>query len=416
MGGLGKIGIGKGLARLAALAGVLLLAIFAAAPSEAQEKRIALVIGNGTYTEVNSLSNSVNDAKLMSRTLETLGFEVMYRDNLDKRSMEKVLGDFANKLEAAGSNAVSLVYYAGHGVQLNGENFLLPVDVPLRRAADLGLNAIRATDVLAQMESAKSRVKIVILDACRDNPFELTYRSVTRGGGLADIKVGNTEFYIAYAATSGNVAWDGDGDARNSPYALALAKYLVQPDTEISEVFRLVRNDVANVTRGRQLPETRTTLRSQFFFFPKSSGAKLAQATTPAPIPVSTAPAVPARDPAATANPPRPGAPVTLINLMGDWCLSPSRNGADFRMFFGPKLWRQNTSNINNYTVTSIDKVAEDILRVQSDQRDPQDQSRMMHVVSEFGEFSSDGRKMTYLRASTDGAAWRDYNLPFEKC
>ncbi|HEV7693958.1 MAG TPA: caspase family protein [Hyphomonadaceae bacterium] len=425
MGGLSKTWIGQGLARLAALAGLVLFALFAAAPSLAQEKRIALVIGNGTYAEVNSLSNSINDARLMRSTLQSLGFEVIYKENMDKRSMEKVLGDFANKLEAAGSDAVSLVYYAGHGVQLNGENYLLPVDVPLRRAADLGLNAIRAGDVLNQMESAKSRVKIVILDACRDNPFELTMRSVTRGGGLADMRLGNTEFFIAYAATSGNVAWDGDGDARNSPYALALAKFLATPDTEISEIFRMVRNEVATTTRNRQLPEARTTLRQQFFFNPRSGGTRVAAATNgiyppPASIPVAPVPVVVAErdaDAVAPINAGRSslpaGAPITIANLMGKWCLN-SRNGMDFSMTFRPKIWEQNTGTLNLYDMT-ISQVREDLLRVESPQKDPKDPSRTVQVVATFGQFSDDGKTMNYIQASENGVL-KTYNQQFRKC
>jgi hypothetical protein len=413
--GRGRHGIRKGLARLACLAGFFLVALLAAAPGNAQEKRIALVIGNGNYAEINSLSNSVNDAKLLRSTLETLGFEVMYRDNVDKRSMEKLLGDFANKLEAAGSDAVSLVYYAGHGVQYNGENYLLPVDVPLRRAADLGLNAIRAGDVLNQMESAKARVKIVILDACRDNPFELTARSVTRGGGLADMRLGNTEFFIAYAATAGNVAWDGDGDAKNSPYALALVKFLATPDTEISEIFRMVRNEVATTTRNRQLPEARTTLRQQFFFNPRSGGTRVAAATSgvypqPAPLPAAPAPAPVARDPAASAvmNTRPSGAPVTISNLMGvKWCYN--ARGANFNMTLQPKSWEQTTTGVMKIqTITAVSKIGEDLLRVDSIVDG-------VPVASEFGGFSADGRTMIYIGARI-GSLWTDYNLQFSKC
>jgi hypothetical protein len=417
MGGLGRDGIGHGLARLVALASFFLAVFLAAAPGYAEEKRIALVIGNGAYAEVNSLSNSINDARLLRTTLQSLGFEVIYRENIDKRSMERVLGDFANKLEAAGSDSVSLVYYAGHGVQLNGENFLLPVDVPMRRAADLGLNAIRASDVLNQMESAKSRVKIVILDACRDNPFELTARSTTRGGGLADMRLGNTEFFIAYAATSGNVAWDGDGDAKNSPYALALAKFLATPGAEISEVFRLVRNEVATTTRGRQLPEARTTLRQQFFFNTKAGGTALAAAAPSAlpPLPSSPEPVV-AREPAAlasTASPSPAGAPIGIVNLMGKWCLN-NRNGADFKMTFKPTTWEQNTGSINLYSII-VSKVRDDLLHVESVQKVRGDTSREEEVVSEFGEFSADGKTMKYLRARRSGV-WETYDMPFRKC
>jgi hypothetical protein len=268
-------------------------------------------------------------------------------------------------------------------------------------------------------------VKIVILDACRDNPFELTMRSVTRGGGLADMRLGNTEFFIAYAATSGNVAWDGDGDAKNSPYALALAKFLATPDTEISEIFRMVRNEVATTTRNRQLPEARTTLRQQFFFNPRSGGTRVAAATSgiypaPAPVPVVPAPVAVAErdtDSGAPINAGRSslplGAPITIASLMGKWCLN-NRNGMDFNMTFKPKTWEQNSGQINLYDIT-ISQVREDLLRIEHDQRDPKDSSRMIHVVSTFGDFGSDGKTMEYIQAVRNGEL-QTYNQQYRKC
>jgi hypothetical protein len=418
-------GIWKALLALVALAGV---ALAAAQTADAQEKRIALVVGNGKYDEINSLTNPINDARLMRSTLQGLGFEVIYRENVDKRSMEKTIGEFASKLYDAGRDTVSLVYYAGHGVQSNGENFLLPTDTPLRRETDLRLNAVRAGDILAQMEGAQSRVKIVILDACRDNPFELSFRSLTRSGGLADMRMGNAEFFIAYAATSGNVAWDGDGDAKNSPYALALAKYLGTADTDISEAFRLIRNEVANVTRGRQLPEARTTLRSQFFFNPKTKKPLMAQVDLPPEPPVTppTPVAAPSPTPSPTSSPvvaanagdtrsdPLPsvhtGAPIKVSGLTGTWC-DVARAGSDFRMKISSNRWEQLFSGHSNvYVVRNISQLRDDTLQMTSTQEGET-------VISEFGEFGADGKSMSYLRQRKGSGDWTDFNnRRYKKC
>lgn len=230
----------------------------AVSSAQAAGARIALVIGNSNYTAITPLKNPARDARLIRQTLhDKLGFEVIYAENASKAQLERAIGRYGARLAAAGADAVAVFYYAGHGVQSGGENFLLPVDITIAREAELVLRSVRAEDVLRQMQGARAATKIVFLDACRDNPFAARFK-MTGGGGLGDIALGNTEFIIGYAATAGLSAEDGDG--KNSPYATALAQYLATPNTEISEILRLVRKDVVTATRGRQLPEARTTL------------------------------------------------------------------------------------------------------------------------------------------------------------
>jgi len=235
-----------------------LLFCMAVSPAHAAATRIALVIGNSNYTAITRLKNPARDARLIQRTLrDKLGFEVIYAENAGKAQLERAIARYGARLATAGAGAVAVFYYAGHGVQSGGENFLLPVDIALDREAELVLRSVRAEDVLRQMQGAKASAKIVILDACRDNPFGARFR-MEGGGGLGDIALGNSEFIIGYAATSGLSAEDGDG--RNSPYAIALARHLATPNQEISEILRMVRSDVVASTKGRQLPEARTTL------------------------------------------------------------------------------------------------------------------------------------------------------------
>lgn len=227
-------------------------------PAQAAGARIALVIGNSNYTTITRLKNPARDARLIRQTLrDKLGFEVIYAENAGKAQLERAIARYGARLATAGADAVAVFYYAGHGVQSGGENFLLPVDIIIDREAELVLRSVRAEDVLRQMQGARAATKIVILDACRDNPFAARFK-MTGGTGLGDIALGNTEFIIGYAATAGLSAEDGDG--RNSPYAVALAQHLATPNKEIFEILRLVRKDVATVTEGRQLPEARTTL------------------------------------------------------------------------------------------------------------------------------------------------------------
>lgn len=226
--------------------------------AQAAGARIALVIGNSSYTSITPLKNPARDARLIRQTLhDKLGFEVIYAEDASKAQLERAVARYSDRLALAGPDVIAVFYYAGHAVQSGGENFLLPVDITIHREAELVLRSVRAEDVLRQMQGARAAAKIVILDACRDNPFTARFK-MEGGSGLGDIALGNSEFIIGYAATAGLSAEDGDG--KNSPYAIALADHLATPNKEISEILRMVRSDVVVSTEGRQLPEARTTL------------------------------------------------------------------------------------------------------------------------------------------------------------
>ncbi|MCK6453202.1 MAG: caspase family protein [Alphaproteobacteria bacterium] len=186
------------------VAGVLSLLSFS--PVSAQtEKRVVPVIGNAAYPE-NPLKNPVNDARAMASVLKQTGFQVIVRENATKQDMERAVGEFGRALQPG---AVALFYYAGHGVQVNGRNFLIPVDASIESEHSVRLETLDVDLVLDQIASRGSDVNVVILDACRNNPFERRFRS--RGGGLAQIDAPKGTL-IAYATAPGRTALDGAGD------------------------------------------------------------------------------------------------------------------------------------------------------------------------------------------------------------
>ena len=222
-------------------------------------RRVALVIGNGRYQHAAQLPNPPNDAADIAQALRKLGFDVVEGRDLGKREMEDKIREFGRKLERAD---LALLFYAGHGMQVAGRNYLVPVDAKLERAGDLSLDTIEVGQILAQMEAEK-RVNLVFLDACRDNPLARSFsrslgtRSTSVGSGLAAIQsaVGTL---IAYATQPENVALDGDG--RNSPFTAALLKHMATPSLEISALMKRVRADVIAATREKQVPWDHSSL------------------------------------------------------------------------------------------------------------------------------------------------------------
>lgn len=213
------------------------------------EPRIALVIGNGAYAAVSPLTNPLRDAELMARTLEGLGFEVTLAGDADLAEMQAAISAFGRSLREAGEDATGLFYYAGHGVQSFGRNYILPVDASLTDAADLSLVAVEAEAVLRQMASARNRTNIFILDACRNNPFPDSVGFGETGLAEMDAPAGT---YIAYATSPGRVALDGAGD--NSPFTTALAREIAVPGQTIEAAFKNVRVAVLEETGGQQTP------------------------------------------------------------------------------------------------------------------------------------------------------------------
>jgi uncharacterized caspase-like protein len=210
------------------------------------ETRVALVIGNANYAE-GPLANPGNDAALIARTLRSVGFEVSTVTDGGLEVMKRAILDFGRRL--AGADTVGLFYYAGHGVQLEGENYLIPVGVEINAVEEVPLAAVSLTNLLKTMARSESRLNIVILDACRDNPFPAASRSLARGLAPTSAPSGTL---IAYATAPGEVALDGAGP--NSPYTAALAAEVPLEGSPIEDVFRRTRRKVLEVTAKRQTP------------------------------------------------------------------------------------------------------------------------------------------------------------------
>lgn len=220
------------------------------------ERRIALVIGNSAY-EASPLKNPVNDARDMAATLRQLGFEVQEGIDLTQREMRQMIREFGQKLKSGG---VGLFYYAGHGVQLKGQNYLIPLKVDIQSEADVEDLAVSADLVLNLMDEAGNRLNIVILDACRNNPFARSFRSQSRGLAMMDAPSGTL---IAYATAPGSVA--SDGKERNGLYTQELLKNIKTPGLGIEDIFKRVRISVTNLTQKKQVPWDASSLTSDFY-------------------------------------------------------------------------------------------------------------------------------------------------------
>jgi uncharacterized caspase-like protein len=234
--------------------------VAAAATGDAADKKVALVIGNSKYQHAVTLPNPTSDARMMAATLRGAGFEVVEGEDLTKAGMANALDRFT---EISYDADIALIFYAGHGIQVDGKNFLIPVDTELTSPAHLKTRTVQVDDFLAAMPPDPA-VGIIILDACRDNPLARTLasvlpatRSATLGSGLAPVQAtasgtGTGGILIAYATDPGSVALDGKGV--NSPYTAALAKYIATPGVELQNALTKVRGDVTEATLGRQRP------------------------------------------------------------------------------------------------------------------------------------------------------------------
>jgi uncharacterized caspase-like protein len=231
----------------------------ASAPATNFQHRVALVIGNGAYRFAPALANPANDEADVVDVLHKLNFDVVDGKNLDRRGMEDAIRQFGHKLDDAD---LALFFYSGHGLQVDGKNYLVPIDAKLERTSDLSLDAIDVRTVLTQMQSGQ-RVNLVFLDACRDNPLarslarSIGSRSVSIGQGLGAIE-GALGTMISFSTQPDNVALDGDG--RNSPFTTALLKHLVDHGIDIDVVMRRVRADVIAQTHQKQIPWDHSSL------------------------------------------------------------------------------------------------------------------------------------------------------------
>jgi hypothetical protein len=225
-----------------------------------KEKRLALIIGNSDYIYGGSLTNPVNDARAMANVLKKVGFEVMEYENLTQPDMKKAIDEFGNKLYGYD---VGLFYYAGHGIQSDGFNYLIPIEAQLMAYEDVEYDCVRADRILSKMEYASTSVNVLILDACRDNPFERKWSRAAAGKGLAFMDAPSGSL-VAYATSPGRTAADGIG--KNGLYTEALLKYIQQRGLQIEEVFKNVRREVESKSGGQQTPWESTSLKGYFYF------------------------------------------------------------------------------------------------------------------------------------------------------
>jgi hypothetical protein len=237
------------------------------------ENRLALVIGQSAYRSVPALPNPANDAKAVSQLLSDSGFEVLSASDLSQSSLREKVSEFASQVAAKGSDTVALVFYAGHGLQIDGENYLVPVDVDPKREADIPIQAVRLNDILNTLNSVPSKMRILLLDACRNNPFPELSKTAGHGLALVNTRIGAPGTFLSFSTAPGAEAEDGDG--ANSPYTTALLAAAKEP-APIEDTFKRVRLSVNKVTDGRQTPWDSSSLTDDFRFVAGPAGANAA--------------------------------------------------------------------------------------------------------------------------------------------
>jgi len=249
-------------------------------------KRVALVLGNAGYGS-GPLQNPVNDARDMGAALGRLGFDVILRTDADKRTMLQAVDDFYSRLRGG---EAGLFFYAGHGVQVRERNYLVPVNAVIKRESEVEFEAVDLGRIVAAMEDAGSKVNIVILDACRDNPFKRSFRSASRGLARIDAPLGTV---IAYATAPGQTAADGQG--RNGVYTSRLLAHLATPGLSVQELLMRTRADVVRLSGQKQVPWESSSLTGHFYFTPgriqESAPALAVTAPAPRPSPRAEEPA-----------------------------------------------------------------------------------------------------------------------------
>ena len=280
-----------------------ILAVLALSPLAAQaQNRLALVIGQSAYKNVVQLPNTANDAKQMTALLSQAGFNVTTANDLSQIEMRQAIAEFAAKVAQGGPQTTAAVFYAGHGLQIDGENFLVPIDIDPQRESDIPLEAVRVNDLMNTLGALPTAMRIYMLDACRNNPFPSIAGTAGKGLAMVDTRAGSQGSFISFSTSPGAEAEDGSG--ADSPYTTALLQ-VAHDAVPIEEAFKRVRVAVARDTDGRQIPWESSSLTTDFRFFGDSGPA--AATTTSAPT-GSPAPAA--------ATPPRAAAPTRSID---DW-------------------------------------------------------------------------------------------------
>src|SRR5450631_4247433 len=266
----------------------LICMTFAASAANA-EKRVAFVVGNGTYKNVAALPNPPIDAKAMAAALRNVGFEVVEGSNLTRDKMTEKLLDFGKKAQGAD---VAVFFYAGHGIAISGTNYLLPVDADIKSEMDVKLGAAINIDLTLDQTMSDAKVKLVFLDACRDNPFaakiksNASTRSVSVGSGLAEMKSGEGTL-IAFATGPGQTALDGQ-EGTNSPFTRALIAHITTPGVEIQQAMTEVRAQVNEETSKGQLPWGHTNLIGNVYLNPAPAPSKAAPGAAPGTAPAAS--------------------------------------------------------------------------------------------------------------------------------
>jgi caspase domain-containing protein len=227
----------------------------------AAEQRVALVIGNSKYQNTPPLANPDNDAQSVAELLNAAGFEVIAATDLSQNDMIKVVQDFSAKITERGPDTVAMIYYAGHGVQVAGENYLIPVDAKITSPTDLVDHSLRLVDLMATLESIPSRLRIVMLDSCRTNPFP---NIVDDGRGLAMVDA-PLHSIVGYSTAPGAEALDGANG--HSPYTQAFLTLAREPNLPIEQLFKRIRLNVSYLTQGVQTPWESSSATSDFYFF-----------------------------------------------------------------------------------------------------------------------------------------------------
>lgn len=259
----------------------LLAAVFLATALPASaETRMALVIGNGAY-DFAPLANPAGDARLMAQSLGATGFRVTTLTDAGREEMKRAIRSFAEDLRGAGPDAVALFFFAGHGVQVKGRNYLIPIDAQIGGEADMDYETVEAQWVLDLIGEARTGLSIVVLDACRNNPFPAVSRAASRGLARMDAPTGSI---LAFSTAPGQVALDGTGS--NSPYTAALAEAIRQPGVKIEEAFKQVRRSVVEATGREQVPWESSSLIGDFYF----AGSAGAPAASTRPLAAAKAP------------------------------------------------------------------------------------------------------------------------------
>ncbi len=286
-----------------------------AADAPKKEARVALIVGNSDYKSA-PLENPANDASDLANALEKKGFKVLVRENVGERGLKEAVDTFAKYLQKGG---IGLFFFAGHGIQVKDQNFLMPVDIGFESETDIAYKGVSAEYVLSRMAEAGNRVNIVILDACRNNPFQAA-KKTSKGLGVMNVGRAEVGTFIAYATSPGSVARDGTG--RNGIYTRSLLRALDAPDSDIDKVFGRVRTGVVQETAGDQVPWTSSSVIGSFSFDVTEDAIAQASAAQARPAPS-------ANDGAQMAN--AVAAPYDPVQEQAVWNrIKDSRNPADF--------------------------------------------------------------------------------------